>query len=106
MNMAAIDEWRKKIDQLDKKLVELLNERAKCTDEIGKLKQEYGLDAYSPEREGEILRNVLQWNKGPMPVEALRRLYERILDESRKLEREAMRRRKGNSSGEKNNKSR
>ncbi len=104
--MPTIDEWREKIDQLDKKLVELLNERAKYTDEIGKLKQEYGLDAYSPKREEEILRNVLHWNKGPMPVGALRRLYERILDESRKLEREAMQRGKGNSSGEKNNKSR
>ena len=92
--MATIDDWRKKIDMLDKRIVRLLNERAKYTGEIGKLKQKRGLDAYSPEREEEILRNVLKWNEGSLPTDVLRRLYERILDESRTLEREAIQDRK------------
>jgi chorismate mutase len=92
--MATIEDWRKKIDKLDRRLVRLLNQRAKFTDEIGKVKQKRGLDAYSPSREEEVLRNVMKWNDGPLPVDVLRRLYERILDESRTLEKEAMRNRK------------
>lgn len=88
--MATIEDWRKRIDQLDKKLVTLLNQRAKFTGEIGKIKEKRGLPAYSPSREEEILRSVQKWNKGPLPAEVLRRLYERILDESRTLEKEAM----------------
>lgn len=95
--MPTIEDWRRKIDKLDKKLVKLLNERAKYTDEIGKLKEKRGLDAYSPSREEKILKNVLRWNDGPLPTDVLRRLYERILDESRTLEREAMLNRKQNS---------
>ena len=88
--MSSIDEWRTKIDDLDKKLVELLNERARYADEIGKIKEFLGLEAYSPQREQEVLKNVLGSNKGPLSDAALRRLFERIIDESRKLEREAM----------------
>lgn len=92
--MTTIEDWRKRIDKLDKKMVRLLNERAKYTDEIGKLKEKRGLPAYSPAREEKILRNVKKWNKGPLPSEVLRRFYERILDESRTLEKEAMDNRK------------
>jgi chorismate mutase len=92
--MATIEDWRKRIDQLDKKLVRLLNERAKFTGEIGKIKEKRRLPAYSPSREEEILRSVQKWNKGPLPADVLRRLYERILDESRTLEKEAIDNRK------------
>jgi chorismate mutase len=88
--MATIGDWRKRIDRVDKQLVSLLNERARLAEEIGKLKKKLGLEAYSPKREEEILRNVIRWNDGPMPVDVLRRLYERILDESRTLEQIAM----------------
>jgi chorismate mutase len=88
--MGSIDEWRIKIDDVDRKLVDLLNERARYADDIGKIKEQLGLDAYSPRREQEVLENVLGSNKGPLSDAALRRLFERIIDESRKLEREAM----------------
>jgi chorismate mutase len=94
--MGNIEHWRNKIDDLDKKLVELLNERAHYADEIGKIKEQLGLEAYSPKREKEVLENILKHNKGPMNDLALRRLFERIIDESRKLEREAMSERKKN----------
>ena len=95
--MTRVDNWRKKIDRVDKQLVSLLNERARLAEEIGKLKETLGQEVYSPEREEEILRNVIKWNDGPMPVDVLRRLYERILDESRALEQLAMAGRKQNS---------
>ena len=88
--MSSIDKWRRKIDELDAELVKLLNERAKFAEEIGKLKSKLGLDAYSPEREEEIMSNVSNQNPGPLSLQALRRLYERIIDESRSVERAAM----------------
>ncbi len=96
MIMESIDEWRDKIDEIDKKLVEMLNERARYADEIGKIKERLGMEAYSPKREKEVLDNVIRNNKGPLNDLALRRLFERIIDESRKLEREAMSVRKKN----------
>ncbi len=92
--MEKIEHWRNKIDEIDKRLVELLNERAAYADEIGKIKEQLGMEAYSPKREKEVLENILQHNKGPLNDLALRRLFERIIDESRKLEREAMHERK------------
>jgi len=90
----SMDTWRDLIDELDRKLVDLLNERAHYADEIGKIKERLGLEAYSPRREEAVLRNVMDHNKGPLSSAALRRLFERIIDESRKLEREAMNERK------------
>ena len=94
--MSEIEHWRDKIDEIDKKLVELLNERARFADEIGKIKEQLGMEAYSPKREKEVLENILKHNHGPLNDLALRRLFERIIDESRKLEREAMSERKKN----------
>jgi chorismate mutase len=92
--MSSIDDWRDKIDELDRKLVELLNERARYADEIGKIKEQLGMEAYSPKREKDVLDNIMKHNKGPLNDLSLRRLFERIIDESRKLEREAMNARK------------
>ena len=81
---------RKKIDELDMKLVQLLNERAHHAAEIGKIKTKLGLEAYTPEREEEIMNNVTKENEGPLSLKAVRRLFERIIDESRAVERKAM----------------
>lgn len=94
--MSSIEEWRDKIDALDRKLVELLNERARYADEIGKIKEQLGMEAYSPKREQDVLDNIIKHNSGPLDNLAVRRLFERIIDESRKLEREAMSVRKRN----------
>ncbi len=85
-----IDEWRDRIDEVDAKLVQLLNDRARYANEIGMIKEKMGLEAYSPQREEEVLRHVMNLNQGPLSAQALRRLFERIIDESRKLERDAM----------------
>ncbi|HET7698916.1 MAG TPA: chorismate mutase [Vicinamibacterales bacterium] len=82
-----IDDLRKRIDLLDESLVRLLNARAACALEIGRVKREMGVPIYQPERESEVLRNVQAVNHGPLDQEAIKRLFERIIDEARHLER-------------------
>jgi chorismate mutase-like protein len=88
--MSEIEDWRKRIDEVDQKLVELLNERARCAVEIGHLKKKAQQPASQPDREAEILRNVVESNRGPLDDVAIRRLFERIIDEARSLERHVM----------------
>lgn len=85
--MKEMAQWRDKIDEIDRILVKLLNERALCAEEIGKIKMKLGLEVYSPEREKQVMQNVTQNNPGPLSNEAIQRLFERIIDESRSLER-------------------
>ena len=84
-----VEDWRKKIDELDAKLVELLNERSRCAAEIGKLKRKDSEPIFSPRREREILERVQKLNRGPLGNEAVKRLFERILDEARVVEKES-----------------
>lgn len=86
----SIDDWRRRIDEIDRKLVELLNERARCAMEIGRLKQQDRLPLYQPEREHEVLAGAEAANSGPLSHQAVRRLFERIIDEARTVERGAM----------------
>jgi chorismate mutase len=81
-----IVEWRKKIDELDVRLVELLNERAKAAQEIGKLKRNVQMPIYEPEREKTIFENVRKANSGPLPDSELRHVYERIIDVMRNIQ--------------------
>jgi chorismate mutase len=85
-----LSDWRRRIDEIDKKLVELLNERSRCALEIGKLKQAANLPLYQPDRENEVLANAERSNPGPLTDAAIRRLFERIIDEARAAERDAM----------------
>jgi chorismate mutase len=85
-----LSDWRRRIDEIDKKLVELLNARSQCALEIGKLKQEAKIPLYQPDRENEVLSNAERNNPGPLSDAAIRRLFERIIDEARAAEREAM----------------
>ena len=82
-----ITDWRKKIDEIDRRLVELLNERARCVAEIGRIKRQNGLPIQEPNREQEVLRHVLEANQGPLEDAALRRVFERIVEEGRSLQR-------------------
>ncbi len=88
--MKNIEDWRRRIDEIDRQLVELLNERSQCAAEIGHIKQQANLPLYQPEREKEVLKNAEGHNHGPLPDTAIRRLFERILDEARSVERHAM----------------
>ena len=85
-----LSDWRRRIDEIDKKLVALLNERSHCALEIGKLKQAANIPLYQPDRENEVLANAERENPGPLSDAAIRRLFERIIDEARAAERDAM----------------
>jgi chorismate mutase-like protein len=87
----TIEDWRSKIDEIDKRLVELLNERSRCVVEIGRIKQSTGEALYQPDRELKVLDGAVRANPGPLPDAAIRRLFERILDEARSVERMSMR---------------
>jgi chorismate mutase len=84
---AQLEDLRKRIDLLDESLVRLLNARAACALEIGRVKRELGIPIYQPEREAEVVKNVQGWNTGPLDQPAIKRLFERIIDEARHLER-------------------
>lgn len=84
-----IEAWRKRIDLIDSQIIGLLNSRSACAVEIGKLKHAAGLPIYSPEREKKILDRVMRENPGPLDPTAVKRVFERIIDEGRRLERVA-----------------
>ena len=95
-----IADWRKKIDDLDRRLVELLNARALAAKEIGRLKQHTNLPIYEPEREKVIHENVRKHNRGPLPDDDLKHIYERIIDVMRRLQTDDMGRRGKLTAGE------
>jgi chorismate mutase-like protein len=81
-----IADWRKKIDELDGRLVELLSERARAAQEIGRLKRTDNLPIYEPDREGIVFSNVQKMNRGPLHGRDLVRIYERIIDVMRNIQ--------------------
>lgn len=84
-----IADLRRRIDDLDELLVRLLNARAACALEIGRQKKRLGLEIYQPSREAEVVAHVQGINPGPLDNESMKRLFERIIDEARRLERHA-----------------
>ena len=84
--MDDIVEWRKRIDGIDEKLLELLNERARYAIEIGKLKSKKGIKIHDPLREKNIISHICTINNGPLSDDAVQRLFERLINESKKLE--------------------
>jgi chorismate mutase-like protein len=86
--MRTLDDFRNDIDRIDEVLVRLLNERARVACEIGELKRELGVEVYQPEREKQVLAHVRGIAaEGPLGADAIARLFERIIDEARRLER-------------------
>jgi chorismate mutase-like protein len=86
--MPTLDDLRNDIDRVDEVLVRLLNERARVACEIGRMKKELGIEVYQPEREKQVLAHVRSIAaEGPLGADAIARLFERIIDEARRLER-------------------
>ena len=83
-----IAEWRRKIDELDRQLVALINERARCAEAIGKLKRNSSLPIYEPDRERIIFDNIARENQGPLTQVQLRQIYERLVDVMRQIQRD------------------
>ena len=75
-----ISDWRKRIDEIDGQLAELLSERSRCVIEIGKIKRQQQLPVYDAQREKEIFERLARNNRGPLENEALRRLFRRSFE--------------------------
>ncbi len=82
-----LDELRVLIDELDRDIVKLLNDRMRVVEDIGRIKRLAGLPIYEPKRESEVFANVIEANGGPLPPDGLRRVFERIIDEARTVQR-------------------
>ena len=78
----SLEELRKRIDELDHQLVQLLNERARVVVEIGKLKNKVGKAVYSPDREKEVFAKIAEANKGPLPDKCLVAIWRELMSGS------------------------
>ncbi len=85
--MKVLRECRDRIDMLDQRILELLNERTRVVEEIGRIKQHLDLPIYEPRREDEVFANVTGANTGPLTADGVRRVFERIIDEMRNVQR-------------------
>ena len=83
----TIDDYRKEINRLDSELLRIFNERAGLALKIGEIKKELGIPVYDPEREKRIFDAMAKDDPGPLENDAIIRLFERVIDESRRLER-------------------
>jgi chorismate mutase len=90
---AALDklaECRRNIDRIDLQLLALLNERARVAEIIGAVKRDQSMPVYEPKREDQVYKNILDNNHGPLPADAVRRIFERVIDEMRNLQKTRM----------------
>ncbi len=85
-DLKSLDDCRQKIDLLDRRILALLNERTRIVEEIGRIKRRLNLPIYEPRREDEVYANVTSHNCGPLSAEAVRRVFERIIDEMRTVQ--------------------
>ncbi len=85
---SSLDGLRGRIDALNARLVELLNERARCAEQIADFKRRHGLPVYDSAREREVLDKVSARNDGPLTDEALHRIFNCIIEEHRRLQEE------------------
>ena len=86
----SLEALRDEIDKIDEVIVRLLDRRARCAYAIGRLKKESGLGIYEPQREAAVIARVKELNiklGGPLDEHAIARLYERIMDEARRIQR-------------------
>ena len=87
---AQLEEFRVSIDAVDRRIVDLLNERTRVVEEIGRVKRHSDLPIYEPKREEQVFANITGHNEGPLTPEAVRRIFERIIDEMRTIQRVRM----------------
>jgi len=85
--LRALAEHRKTIDAIDVELLALLNRRTSVVEEIGRAKEAMAMPIYEPKREEDVFRNVTEHNQGPLTSDAVKSIFERIIDEMRTLQR-------------------
>jgi chorismate mutase/prephenate dehydratase len=82
-----LEEYRLMIDDVDRRIVALLNERTAVVENIGRVKREAQLPVYEPKREDQVFANITSANQGPLTTQAVRGIFERIIDASRSIQR-------------------
>ena len=85
-SLEDLERCRERIDELDLTLLRILSQRTAIVEEIGRIKQELGLAIYEPKREDQVFENVIAHNGGPLPHDAVKRIFERIIDEMRTVQ--------------------
>jgi chorismate mutase len=85
-SLRDLDHCRVLIDELDLRLLDLLNQRTAIVEEIGRIKHDLRLAIYEPKREEQVFSNVTRHNRGPLPDDAVKRIFERIIDEMRNIQ--------------------
>jgi chorismate mutase len=88
--VSALARCRESIDNVDLRILRLLNERTSIVENVGRIKKEAVLPIYEPRREDQVFQNVTANNQGPLPNDAVKRIFERIIDEMRKVQKDRM----------------
>src|SRR5262245_55355043 len=86
----ALADCRAQIDTVDRRLVAILNERTRIVERIGRVKRAMEMPIYEPKREDAVFANAMASNDGPLPQDAVRRIFERIMDEMRVVQKRKM----------------
>ena len=84
----ALARCRARIDELDRRLVDLLNARTAIVGEIGSIKQQTQMPIYEPKREEQVFANITSHNRGPLTTDGVKRIFERIIDEMRRVQKD------------------
>ncbi len=83
---ATLRQRRAEIDQIDEKLLELLNRRARVAEEIGQLKRVHKMPVVDGNREAQVLQRLRHQNQGPLDTRGVSTIFRRIIRESRRLQ--------------------
>ncbi len=81
-----LSDWRARIDEMDRQILDLLNERARCVLALAPLKRRDAIPVHEPKRESEVLGNMQTHNKGPLSNEAVHEIFERIMEVMRAVQ--------------------
>ncbi len=84
--LRVLEDCRRRIDELDLRILDLLNERTRVVETIGQVKRGLHMPIYEPKREDQVYANVTDHNHGPLPAEAVKRVFERVIDEMRTVQ--------------------
>ena len=87
--MKDLSDWRNEIDELDRQILALLNQRAECVLNLAPLKRQRHISILDSSREGEVLRKLREANDGPMPPEAVESIFRAVMAAMRELQKEA-----------------
>lgn len=81
-----LDELRRSIDAVDQQILQLLHERVRLVVAVGEYKRERGIPVYDPDRERALLDRLSRAAEAPLDAATIRRIFERLVDESRRIE--------------------